>query len=543
MCSNGGMNDETNANLQRQLDASQALAASLSRQLERMGYQLDRMQEQLERALRELEALRRAANKPHTEDPPPKPGAAQPKPTDSAQSPSAAPSPAGSGASAPGPWSPKIKQKKPPKARSSFARNVIPPGLPRMLDPHTPDDCCRCGALALAVLRTEKVEVYDFLPARLVARVIERAVCRCMTCQHIAIAPLPDDLVPRMQATSTLIAQIIYEKFGRHLPLHRIDVELKRMGGDIREVTRDGWLTWAAAQFDKLMPSLTEALFSEGLLHTDGTGLRVIRNGIGTQLGQMAVFCNDHAVVYQFTSTKHGTHQRRFLGLVDAKGVATGPDAPGRFRGYQVADAASIADRTYSAGGVIECGCNSHARCMFVDAESNHRRLASDGVAFWTALYKVEKDAKNLDPVARLALRKEKSAPVVADFKAWLAKHHGSLPPQEPISKALNYLHNQWDALMRFLDDGRIPIDNNRAERALRAVAVGRKNYLFAGSTKAAERSAMFYTLVETCRLHKVDAPTWLADVLPRIAVTKPSDYASLLPAKWAAERKAKSAA
>lgn len=544
MCSNAGMNDDLVPDLQRQLAEALAHSALLGRQLERMGYQLDRMQDQLERALRELEALRRAANKPHTEDPPPKPGAALPKPTDTATS-SAGPPPAsaGSGSASPGPWSPKIKQRKPPKARSSFARNPIPAGLERVLDAHKPDDCCVCSGERLVELRFEDVEVYHFLPARLVVRVVRRSVCRCKKCQHIATAPLPEDLVPRMQATSTLIAQIIYEKFGRHLPLHRIDAELKRMGGDIREVTRDRWLKWAALQLGRLMPSLMLELFVEGLLHTDGTGLAVIRNGIGTQLGQMAVFCNDHAVVYQFTSTKHGKHQRRFLGLEDAKGEATKLDAPGRFRGYQVADAASIADRTYSAGGVVECGCNAHARCMFADAELNHRRLASEGVAFWTGLYKVEKEAKNLDPAARLALRTEKSAPIVADFKAWLAKHHGTLPPQEPISKALNYLHNHWDALMRFLLDGRIPIDNNRAERALRAVAVGRKNYLFAGSNKAAERSAMFYTFVETCRLHKVDPPTWLADVLPRIAVTRPSDYATLLPAQWAAAKQAKSAA
>lgn len=535
------MNDDLVPQLQRQLAESQALAAQLGRQLERMGYQLDRMQDQLERALRELEALRRAANKPHTEDPPPKPGAALPKPTDSGSAPST--TPAASGSSSDGPWSPKVKQRKPPKARSSFSRNPIPAGLERVLDPHKPDDCCRCGDERLVELRFEEVEVYHFFPARLGVRVVRRSVCRCKKCHHIAIAPLPDDLVPRMQATSTLIAQIIFEKFGRHLPLHRIDAELKRMGGDIREVTRDRWLKWAAIQFDILMPRLLQELFSEGLLHTDGTGLAVIHNGIGTQLGQMAVFCNDHAVVYQFTSTKHGKHQRRFLGLEDDKGEPTLLDAPGRFRGYQVADAASIADRTYAAGGVIECGCNSHARCMFVDAESNHRRLASEGVAFWTALYKVEKETKNLDPAARLALRKEKSAQVVADFKDWLAKHHGTLPPQEPISKALNYLHNQWDALMRFLLDGRIPIDNNRAERALRAVAVGRKNYLFAGSNKAAERSAMFYTFVETCRLHNVDPPTWMADVLPKIAITRPSDYASLLPAQWAAAQQAKGAA
>ena len=118
---------------------------------------------------------------------------------------------------------------------------------------------------------------------------------------------------------------------------------------------------------------------------------------------------------------------------------------------------------------------------MFVDAESNHRRLASEAIAFWTGLYRIEKEAKDLSVADRLALRRQKSAGIVTDFRKWLDQHHGKLPPQEPISKALNYLHNQWTALMRFLEDGRINIDNNAAERALRAVAVGRKKIRVAG--------------------------------------------------------------
>ncbi|MEI7926408.1 MAG: IS66 family transposase [Chloroflexota bacterium] len=454
------------------------LNAALVRQLERQGYQLDRMQDQLDRALRELELLRRAAGKPPPDEPPPPPGASQPVPEP------AAPAPAPAVPGVPEPWKPRKKATEEKKPRRSFGRNKIPEGLERQLDPHVLD-ACTCGVTKLADLRTEEVEVYDFVPAKLVARVVQRTVSRCTRCQHIAIAPFPDDLAPRLQATPRLIAQWIFEKFGRHLPLHRIDAEFARLGGDIREVTRDRWLRWAAIQLGRLMPSLLLELFSAGLHHTDGTGLDVIRPGAGTQLGQMAVFCNEHAVVYDFTTTKHGHHQRRFLGLEDANGKATAPDAPGRFRGYQVADAASVSDRTYAAGGIIECGCNAHARCMFVDAESNHRRLAGEAIAFWTGLYRIEKQAKDFLAADRLALRRRKSAVIVADFRAWLDRHHGKLPPQEPISKALNYLHNQWTALTRFLEDGRINIDNNPAERALRAIAVGRKNYLFAGSTKA----------------------------------------------------------
>lgn len=348
--------------------------------------------------------------------------------------------------------------------------------------------------------------------------------------------------MPRLLATAVLLAHIIYEKYGRHLPLYRIDRELRRLGGEIRESTRDHWLTWSAGQLDTLLPALKWTLFDERLLHTDGTGYPVVQRGTKVRLGQVAVFCNARAVIYEYTPTKHGRCQRAFLGLEGPDGKEPKEGTP-RFSGYQIADASSIADRTYAAGGIIECGCNAHARRMFEDAEASERRVASEAVAFWTSLYAVERQAKNLAADARLALRQAKSTPVVADFRRWLDKHTGRYLPKEPITQALNYLNNHWDALFRFLDDGRIPIDNNLAERMLKAIAIGRKNYLFAGNDDAARRGATFYTWVETCRLHGVDPPAWLADVLPRIATTKPSDYPDLLPARWAELRRISAAA
>lgn len=132
------------------------------------------------------------------------------------------------------------------------------------------------------------------------------------------------------------------------------------------------------------------------------------------------------------------------------------------------------------------------------------------------------------------------AATIVSTFSPLrLDRHHGSRLPKEPLTRALNYLHNHWEALFRFLSDGRIPIDNNPAERALKAIALGRKVYHFAGSLKAAERAALFYTFVHTCKQHNVDAEAWLADVLPRVRNTRPSQYAALLPTRWQADREA----
>lgn len=501
--------------------------AALTRMLERQGHQLDRMQDQLEKALREIAALRRLLNKPPPDEPSPTP---------------APPAPA-SGAGAPAPPAPPAKPEKPPRKKPArFGRNKLPTGLERVPDPTATGTCPDCGNPDIAVVREERTEVYDYIPARLVARVVERPVCHCATCGGLVQPTLPGDLIPRLLATPTLVGHIIYEKFGRHLPLNRIAVELRRLGGDIRDVTRDRWLRWAARHLDLLLPALKTELFLERLLHTDGTGLPVIQTGTKVRLGQVAVFCNARAVIYDYTPSKHGRHQRVFLGLEDENEKPPKKGTP-RFAGNLVADASSIADRTYRCGDITECGCNAHARRKFEDAEATELRVASEAIAFWSALYRIERKAKGLDDDARLALRQERSVPIAADLRRWLDAHRGKFLPKEPITQALNYLHNHWDALFQFLKDGSIPIDNNLAERMLKAIAVGRRSYMFAGNDRAAARSATFYTWVETCRLHGVDPPTWLADVLPRIATTRPSEYPDLLPQRWAELRKAKAAA
>ena len=449
------MSDAERAQSERLLLEANERNAALTRMLERQGYQLDRMQDQLEKALREIAALRRQLNKPAPDEPTPAPPA--PSPPD--------------GSAPPEPPAPPARPEKPPrKKRSRFGRNKIPAGLERVPDPAATGNCPTCGNPRVSVLHEERTEVYDFIPARLVVRVVDRPVCHCSTCAGVVQAPLPTDLLPRLLATPTLVAHFIYEKFGRHLPLHRVDVELRRLGGDIREVTRDRWLHWAARHLNLLLPALKTELFVERLLHTDGTGLPVLQTGTKVRLGQVAVFCNARAVIYDYTPSKHGLHQRVFLGLQDVNGKEPAKGTP-RFSGNQVADASSVADQTYADGDITECGCNAHARRKFEVAEASELRVASEAIAFWSALYRIERKAKGLDDAGRLAMRQEKSVPIVADLRRWLDAHRGRFLPKEPITQALNYLHNHWDALFQFLTDGSIPIDNNLAERMLKAIA------------------------------------------------------------------------
>jgi len=506
------------ADLRRQLAEASESSARAQRMLERQGFQLDRMQDQLERALGEIAALRKLLNKPPPDEPPPGGKAA----------PDRAPSPAPAASDTP----PRAKPE--PKKKSTFGRNAIPAGLERVPKVAVPGVCSRCSGSTWTTLRHEVIEVYDYIPAKIVVSVVTRPVCRCGRCQHIEAAPYPEDLLPRMRATPTLIGHIVFEKYGRHLPLHRVDKELARLGAEIPEATRDRWLRWAARQLNELFTALKRLTFAAGLLHTDGTGLDVIEPRLGTRLGQMAVFGNDVATLFDFTPTKHGKHQRRFLGLEGKDGKPPSADTP-RFAGFVIADASSIADQTFLDAALIECGCNAHARRKFEEAETNFRTLAGEALAFWTALYAIEAEAtrKKLDAEARLAVRRDRSAPIVADLRRWIDTHLGTFLPQDDITKALNYANNHWDALTRFLTDGRIPIDNNWAERAVKAIALGRNAYMFAGSDAAGERSATFYSFVATCLQHKVDPNAWLAWVLPRIAHTKKSALADLLPMNW----------
>lgn len=528
------MADTEREALERQL-------AEKDRQIHRQSLQIERMHGQLESVLRELLILRKLLNRP----PPP-------EPTPPAAGP-AAPTGAPSGP-APDP-SPRPRPEKERKKKAKFGRSEIPKDLERVAEELPPGPCPACGGTRTRELRKEMVDLYDYVPAKVVVRQVTRPVCRCRDCQHIAIAPYPGWLAPRLRATPLVIALIIHEKYGRHLPLYRVDMELERLGARIPEATRDSWLRWAAEELSELLPALKEAMFEEGLIHTDGTGFPVVHERGKRRLGQMAVFCNRVGTIYEFTTTKAGVHQRVFLGLeerkkTEEKEAETAENPTGkkrkrkrkkrdpeekklRFRGYQVADAASVADQTYKDGSVVECGCNAHARRKFEEAEETDRQLSGEALSFWSALYQVEETARHLTPEGRLSLRRERSVPVMEDLRRWLNAHRGTRLPKEPLTDAMNYLHNHWSALFRFLEDGRIPIDNNFAERQIKAIALGRKNYLYAGSEKAAERAAIFYTFVMTCRQHKVDPLAWLSAVLPRIRMTRPSQYCELLPKTW----------
>ncbi len=531
------MHDVERDSYEQRLQAKDREIDDLRARVDRLEHMLAQMQLQLDAVLRENRDLRREnqelrrenqdlrkqLGRAKREDPPPDPAAPSPGASPQPEAPSQGPGPQPTGKPRP---SPKEHRKK----RRTYGRSAMPPDMERKEDLHGWGPCPSCGGTDPKQLREEVTEFYDYVPARLVIRRVIRPVCRCRDCQLISTAPQPDALAPRLRATPGLIALMIYEKFARYLPFYRVDRELLRLGLSIPEGTRTRWLEWAAGRLSLLLPSLKRALFSTGMVQTDGTGYWVVYGSGRRHCGQMAVYCNKVATIYDYSPDKSGKHQRIFLGLEDKNGNPPGEDVP-RFSGFQVADAASVSDRTY-AQGIVECGCNAHARRNFEEAVTCDERVAMEALSFWRRLYAVEADARELSYSERLSIRKLRSVPIVAELRSWLERQ-GSYLPKEKMSEALGYLRRQWDALFRYLEDGRIPIDNNLSERQVKSVVLGRKNYLFCGSDRAGGWAAVSFTFIATCAQHGVDAQAWMRDVLPRIQGTRLSAYDELLPHRW----------
>jgi hypothetical protein len=252
------------------------------------------------------------------------------------------------------------------------------------------------------------------------------------------------------------------------------------------------------------------------------TGIAVLAKG-GTQKGHVWTYVADDAnVVFRFTSRRKSDGPREFL-----RG----------YKGYLQADAANLYDRLYADGGAdgeaIEVGCWAHARRRFFDAQLTDRERALVAIGFIKRLYEADRSASRAPPSRRTEERRRLAAPVLETFKAWLDAESLEVLPKAPIAEAIGYARNQWSALTRFLDDARLKLDNNDAERQLRRVAVGRKNWLFAGCEEGAERACVLYSLVASCKLHGVNPLEYIKDVLVRVGEHPARDVLALSPKRW----------
>jgi len=418
----------------------------------------------------------------------------------------------------------KKKRKDAKKARKASRLSAATADLEQQEDIRIPERCPECDGTDLVMISEDSHKVVTLIPAKLMVRATRRWHCRCKGCSHIVVADAPEDLLPNISASPSLLAKIIHDKWQLRLTTYRIRQELDRLGLRVHEGTLDGWMAGPAAQLALLLPALKEEIFGKGVIHFDGTGHTVLKKG-GNTLGQIAVFGNELGVIYDFSEDKHRKHLEKFLGYGTMEA----------FRGTIVTDADPRLDRYFAEKYAIECGCNAHALRYFEKAESNDAAKANEALSYWWQMYDFEQQAQEmgLTGAALLEWRQRHQAPLSRTLHQFLNSLRGLSLPSEPIHKAVMYALRQWGALTRYLTDPRLPMDNNFAERCLRQVVVGRKNYLFMGSVEAGKRGAIYYSFMETCRLRGVDPVAWMTDVLPRIRSTRASELRTLLPGAW----------
>ena len=403
------------------------------------------------------------------------------------------------------------KKKKGPRAGQKPERRPLPKDLERQVEPVALPSCPTCQSDDLYALAPEVSERLHYVPARVVVRRLERAKVRCRACEAFSTAPLPPTAVPGGQMTASFLAHIVYSKCGLHLPLARTIEDLRRQGIELAMSTACDAMGHAADLLEPIVDRLVDQAFAGDVLQLDGTGLDVLLPGEpGKVRGQIAVCCNERVSLYVFSETRHGRHFADFLRV--------GTDRS--YQGYLVADAGSNMNRLFKDGGITWCGCWQHAREMFVSARASSPLKAEEGIAWIATLFDLERevdDAKET-PEQRLERRKQFGPARLAGFEQWMAQTLPTVAPDEDLARAIGYCRRHWIALKRFLDDGRIPLTNNLAERELGVIGRGRKNYLFAGSDIGGRRLATLYTVVRTCQRMEIDAFAYLAWVLPQLS-------------------------
>ena len=414
--------------------------------------------------------------------------------------------------------------------RKKRGRRALPAHLPRIQHIHDfseAEKICKCCGKELIKIGEEKSEQLEIIPAKM--QVIEniRFKYACNHCEEtIKTAPLPLQVIPKSIATPGLLAHVLVSKYCDHLPLYRQESILKRIGVDLPRMTLCHWVMACAELLSPLVKLMRKHIIAYDVSHADETPVQVLEEEGRTaqQKSYMWLYIGGspekRSLVYEYQPTRSGKAAEDFL-----KG----------FKGYLHVDGYSGYDRLFMSNNIIAVGCMAHARRKFYQLAKINK---NDGLAVWAVnhiakLYLIEAQTKIqcLTPEAIKAVRQEKSKILLDEFKVWLDEHIGKVPPQSPLAKAMSYTLNQWSHLLHYIDDGRLEIDNNRAERAIKPFAVGRKNWLFMGNENGAQASAIIFSLVETCKAHDIEPYIYFKYILSVIRLCKTDEeFENLLP-------------
>ena len=429
------------------------------------------------------------------------------------------------------------------------SRQPFPEHLPReRVVIAAPCACPACGGTRLSRMGEDVTETLEVIPRRwkVIQTVREKVACR--DCDRISQPPAPFHVVARGWAGPGLLAMMLFEKFGQHQPLNRQVERYGREGVPLSLSTLADQVGAAAAVLEPLHHRLRAHVIGAERLHGDDTTVPVLARGKAAT-GRIWTYVRDDrpfggpappAALFYYSPNRAGEHPRQHL--VDWSGILQADAYGGYTRLY---------DAGRQPGPIMEAGCWSHARRAFfvlADIEASARRkadgkkpepispLALEIVQRMDRLFEVERAFNGRSSQDRLIARQERSAPLVDELEALMLKHRPGLSRHDDLARAMDYMLKRWPVFTRFLDDGRVCLTNNAAERALRGIALGRKAWLFAGSDRGGQRAAFMYSLIVTAKLNDVDPQAWLADVLARIADHPSHQLDDLLPWHWAAQ-------
>jgi transposase len=407
------------------------------------------------------------------------------------------------------------------------ARRPLPAELPREIETIAPaqEACPDCGG-ALRRLGEDVSETLEYVPARFKVIRTVRPKLSCAGCSRIVQAPAPSRPIDRGLAGPGLLAHVLVAKYADHLPLYRQSEIYRREGIELDRSTLADWVGGASRTLQPLVDALRKYVLSSEKLHGDDVPVPVLEPGNGkTKTGRLWTYVRDDrpagsqepaAVWFAYSPDRKGEHPaghlEKYAGILQADGYA----------GF---------NKLYEKGRIVEAACWAHVRRKFHDLYQAHQSpIAKEALERIGQLYAMEQEIRGRSPAERKEVRRARARPLLEALHIWWKATLAKLSQKSDVAMAIRYALDRWSALLRFCEDGRVEMDNNAAERALRAVALGRKNYLFAGSDSGGERAAAIYSLLGSAKLNGLDPETYLSSVLRRIADHPINRIAELLP-------------
>jgi transposase len=407
------------------------------------------------------------------------------------------------------------------------ARRPLPAELPRETEILQPKDtvCPDCGA-ALSQLGDDVCEVLELVPAQFKVIRTVRPKLSCTRCDRIVQEPAPHRPIARGSAGPDLLAHVIVSKYADHLPLYRQSEIYRRQGVELDRSTLADWVGGVNRTLEPLVDALQDYVLKATKLHADDIPVPVLAPGNGkTKTGRLWTYVRDDrpsgsedapAVWFAYSADRKSEHPERHLV---------------RFRGTLQADAFPGFNRLYEKGGIVEAACWAHVRRKFYDLfEAHASPIAKEALDRIAALYGIEKEIRGRPPDERQQIRQTRARPLLDSLHGWFKQSLAKLSKKSDVTVAIHYALGRWTQLLRYVHDGRLDIDNNAAERAVRDVALGRKNYLFAGSDAGGERAAAMYSLLGSAKLNGLDPEAYLSHVLACIPDHPINRIGELLP-------------